>query len=126
MEQLGATLEKVLQATDYAPYGHVLKPYSAWVEAGAIYRSIDTAQNLSAIQDLIWYSINILAADEATLLSPRKMEEFLCDLTFWGTFRTKEIWLDAVDIVTKHCDKFSVDGGTLQSMQKEAISRDMR
>ena len=54
------------------------------------------------------------------------MEEFLCDLTFWGTFRTKEIWLDAVDVVTKHCDKFSVDGGTLQSMQKEAISRDMR
>ena len=72
------------------------------------------------------YSINILTADEATLLSPRKMEEFLCDLTFWGTFRTKEIWLDAVDVVTKHCDKFSVDGGTLQSMQKEAISRDMR
>ena len=100
---------------------HVLKPYSAWVEAGAIYRSIDTAQNLSAIQDLIWYSINILAADEATLLSPRKMEEFLCDLTFWGTFRSKEIWLDAVDIVTKHCDKFSVDGGTLQSMHKEAL-----
>ena len=49
------------------------------------------------------------------------MEEFLCDLTFWGTFRSKEIWLDAVDIVTKHCDKFSVDGGTLQSMQKEAL-----
>ena len=96
---------------------HVLKPYSAWVEAGAIYRSIDTAQNLSAIQDLIWYSINILAADEATLLSPRKMEEFLCDLTFWGTFRTKEIW---------QTDKFSVDGGALLSMQKEAISRDMR
>ena len=120
LEQLGSTLEKVLQATDYAPYGHVFKPYSAWVEAGAIYRSTDTAQNLSAIQDLIWYSINILAADEATLLSPRKME-FLCDLTFWGTFRSKEIWLDAVDIVTKHCDKFSVDGGTLQSMQKEAL-----
>ena len=50
----------------------------------------------------------------------------MCDLTFWGTFRTKEIWLDEVDIVTKHCDKFSVDGGALQSMQKEAISRDMR
>ena len=42
-------------------------------------------------------------------------------MTFWGTFRSKEIWLDAVDIVTKHCDKFSVDGGTLQSMQKEAL-----
>ena len=51
VEQLGEGLVRLLEATDYTPYGKVLKPYSHWVDAGAVFLS--RGRNLSAAADLL-------------------------------------------------------------------------
>ena len=85
-------MNELLRVTDFTPYSKVLMPYSRWTENVAVY--LARGHNLTALQDLAMAASGILDMTEEELLSPALAEIRLAELKFFGTFRSKEIWLD--------------------------------
>ncbi len=96
-------MPKLLKATNYAPYSKVLGVYADWVRNGAVYRRAASSKprerKLSAPQNLMLFACHLAKVNEKTLMTPTLLEASITQPPFFGTFRSKEIWLDVFNIL---------------------------
>ena len=69
LDTLSDAFINLLQATDYAPYGWQLKPYSSWIDSKTIY--LTEPRRLCAFQDLLIFVAHALSWPEEVFLSPQ-------------------------------------------------------
>ena len=57
----------------------------------------------------------------ATLVSPAAMEEFISGISHFGTFRSKEVWLDAFAIMVRNATRFGLNGEEVSRIEQEYV-----
>ena len=86
-------LFRILEATHYQPYSQMLNPMRVWAESPTMYTFMK--RQVAPIEDLFTFASAMLLVDRETLLSPARMETYISQLSWFGVFRSKEVWLDA-------------------------------
>lgn len=96
LAELMGAMPRLLHATNYAPYGKRIMPYADWAARGSVYlASRQTRESsISAMQDLVLFASFVATCSEEVLLSPSRVDAAIAGLPFFGSFRSKEIWLD--------------------------------
>lgn len=120
LQKLSATLLELLRVTGHAPYGRVLKPYSSWLESSAIYISKDNG--LTALEDLLMVASLLAGCSHASLKSPLEMEGIIVSAPHFGTFRSKEIWLDTAEILLHDPERFDLTLADVSRIKEEVLT----
>ena len=109
----------LLLATDFAPYAKVLLPMRQWLESGVVYVSRGK-NNQSPIEDLVLFAVHIAQCPVDYMLSPRAMERYIVAIPFFSTSRSKEVWLDAVQLLLSHPDMYALTGDEVEQLISES------
>ena len=121
LEQICHTFLKLLDATEHAPYARVLKPYSAWLQSRAIYLA-GSDRGLSAVEDALMISCCLAGCSLTDLQSPAMMEALISDISYFGVFRSKEIWLDPAHIMLGDPERFNLSADASNRIASEILT----
>jgi hypothetical protein len=81
---------------------------------GAVYLAEEGRRpQLSAIQDLVVIASTLASLSVVELLSPSTVEARFCDMPFFASFRSKEVWLDAYALMQEHPDWYALSAAGL-------------
>ena len=118
VDAVAKKLRTLLEETRFSPYARVLNPYSKWIDSGTMF--LDRRDGLSPCQDMLILILTVLTWDEEFFLSPRLLEKHLADIKYFGTFRSKEVWLDFAYMLLEHPSWYDLSLADCGRIQAEA------
>ena len=118
VDAVAKKLRTLLEETRFSPYARVLNPYCKWIDSGTMF--LDRRDGLSPCQDMLILILTVLTWDEECFLSPRLLEKHLADIKYFGTFRSKEVWLDFAYMLLEHPSWYDLSLADCGRIQAEA------
>eukprot|EP00959_Pyramimonas_sp_CCMP1952_P475078 9504000-Pyramimonas_sp.AAC.2 len=119
LDKITDVLLDLLKATSFAPYGRALMPYANWVENHALYLKV--GHNLCALEDALVFAATLADCSWYDLTSPAKMEALIAGAPHFGTFRSKEIWIDAAEIILQSPDRYHLSPADTSRVSEELL-----
>ena len=78
-------------------------------------------KDISALEDMLYLAASLATCSFDTLLSPAAMEDRICGIPHFGTFRSKEIWLDAFHELLQNGSRYSLDSSQQAQIRSEML-----